>query len=668
MSKRRKILFLTGIPALAILIWWTLASAETGPPALLKILALIWAAGATFWALRQIFRILLWRVSGRLAFSYFLIGVVPIPLVALLVSVGLYILAGFFLGHLYRNAAVTLQSDLQYMARSELDRMLGRKGKDETYEPVAATFAYYKDDTRLAGDPDLPERWRDFWPCPGNGPTMLGVTFFADSDGRPSLVGGARSGSLAVLARFDGDLDAELSHRSGIWTEVSRADQAREKERWTFVMSGREYPLEALKPTAPYEEIQKFFWHDEGEPGWQFRPWLVWLELTRPFLDLETGGSADEFVSATLTSSLDALSYDLIPGSAEVGFWVYLVFAGVFLGALNVYIIAALVALMMIFSLSRAVNRLTEATRKLQKGDFSTRIQIYREDQIGALQKSFNAMAGNLETLVADAADKEIFERELEIARQMQHGLLPDTLQAPAPLSFATYFQPSRAIGGDYYDLLTLADGRHAVVIADVSGHGLPAGLRMAMVKSAFELLCEESDNPIHILRRLHHLLLQRLQHRHKRRAFVTATLAAIDRQTGEMEIVNAGHTPTYRLRGDEVLEIQLPGPPLGALKPNYPSERFQIEDGDIWVWLSDGIVEAVNRQGEVFGYERVMEVIRSCAGASVDALTVKRAVLAAVAEHKGSAAVDDDLTLVVLCWDPEAKPGEVAEESDGTG
>ena len=136
MSKRRKILFLTGIPALTILIWWTLASAGAGPPGLLKALALVWAAGATFWALRQIFRILLWRVSGRLAFSYFLIGVVPIPLVALLVSVGLYILAGFFLGHLYRNAAVTLQSDLQYMARSELDRMLGRKGKDETYEPV----------------------------------------------------------------------------------------------------------------------------------------------------------------------------------------------------------------------------------------------------------------------------------------------------------------------------------------------------------------------------------------------------------------------------------------------------------------------------------------------------------------------------------------------------
>lgn len=662
MSKSRKILFLTGIPALGILVWWILSSSAGSPPTTLKVLALIWTAVVTLWVLRLTLRALLWRVSGRLSFSYFLIGVVPIPLVALLVSVGLYILAGFFLGHLYRNAAVTLQSDLQYIARSELDGMLGRKGKDETYEPVSATFAYYKDGTKLAGDPELPERWREFWPCPGNGPTMLGVTYFAARDGAPTLVGGARSGSLGVLARFDGNLDAELSHRSGIWTELARADQARKKERWTFVMSGREYPLEALKATAPYEVIQKFFWHDEGEPGWRHRPWLVWLELTRPFLDLETGGNADEFVSATLTSSLDAFSYDLIPGSAEVGFWVYLVFAGVFLGALNLYIIAVLMALMMIFSLSRAVNRLTEATQKIQQGDFSTRIRIYREDQIGALQKNFNAMASNLEALVADTAEKEIFERELEIARQMQHGLLPDTLHAPAPLSFATYFQPSRAIGGDYYDLLTLADGRHAVVIADVSGHGLPAGLRMAMVKSAFELLCEDSSDPVHILRRLHHLLLERLQHRDKRRSFVTATLAAIDRQTGDMEIVNAGHTPTYRLRGDEVLEIQLPGPPLGALKPNYPSKQFQIEEGDVWVWLSDGIIEAVNREGEVFGYERIAEVIHSCAGDSVSALNVKRAILSAVAEHKGSIAVDDDLTLVVMCWDPNVKPVEAKD------
>ena len=652
LSRNRKILFATGVPALSVLLWWILASASQGPHPVLKTLALAWTVVAGVWLLRLAMRKFLWRVSRRLAFSYFLIGVVPIPLVAVVIAVGLYVLSGFFLGHLYRHAVTDIQSELQYVARAELDHVLGYR-QDAERPSLPVRFAYYKNGRHFAGDPNLPERWRRFWPQPGTGPSFLSTTFFADVDGEPTLVGAARSGRYGVLAVYDGDLSLELSSRSGVWTELKRAEYHQEI-RTTFVMADREYPVNALRPAADRQRIIEFLGFPEDEPGFWDQPWLVWLELSEPFIEMDSGGFSDLYVAATLTSSVNAMNEELIPGSAEVGFWVYLVFAGAFLVTLNVYILAAMMALTLILSLSRAVNRLTDATRRLQQGDFSTRIEVLRDDQIGALQNSFNLMAENLEGLVADAAQKELFERELEIARQMQHGLLPDTLSAPAPLTFATFFQPSRAIGGDYYDLLKLADGRHAVVIADVSGHGLTAGLRMAMVKSAFELLCEESAKPQEILARLHSLLLERLQHRNQRRSFVTATLAAVNREKGELELINAGHTPTYLLRKGEVREITLPGPPLGALKPCYPTERFDIEDGDIWMWLSDGIIEACNTDGVVFGYDKVVEVLESCAQAEpCDAAAVKRAMLAAVAEHQGSMAIDDDLTLVVMGWEP---------------
>ncbi|MEO1086548.1 MAG: PP2C family protein-serine/threonine phosphatase, partial [Acidobacteriota bacterium] len=430
------------------------------------------------------------------------------------------------------------------------------------------------------------------------------------------------------------------------------------------------FPFERLQPQAPSADIRKFFVEsrglDDGAGSGQDtattslpvteKPWLVWLELSRPFLDPLTGDEVEEYLTATLVTSPAALIEKLLPASPEVNVLVYVALLTVFLTTLNLYIIALLMALLLIFNLSRAVNRLTNATRRIESGDFKTRIEVFRNDQVGALQLGFNEMAANLERLVDEEAKKEIFERELQIAAQMQQSLLPDTLDAPAALRFATFFEPSRAIGGDYYDLIRLADGRLALVIADVAGHGLPAGLRMAMVKSALELLCEELDAPQEILRRLHHLLRERLHQRGEHRAFVTATIAAFDLENRRLEVVTAGHPPTYRLRGGDVRPFELPGPPLGILPPTLPVAHITLEPGDVFLWLSDGLIEATDADGEVFGYGRILETLR---GQPADPDAVKDALLQAVAAYTGSDGgeqmVDDDLTLVVVGYDPDA-------------
>jgi sigma-B regulation protein RsbU (phosphoserine phosphatase) len=311
-----------------------------------------------------------------------------------------------------------------------------------------------------------------------------------------------------------------------------------------------------------------------------------------------------------------------------------------------IYVVAAAMAMFMILGLSRAVNRLSSATDKVRAGDFTVRIPVRRKDQLGALQTSFNAMAEHLQELVASEAQKEVLERELELARNVQKRLIPSQASHGDRVVFATHFEPSAAIGGDYFDILRLDRDRLAVVIADVSGHGLSAGLRMAMLKAGLQILVEESRDPQEILRRLDGLV----RSSDERRAFVTASLSLIDLRRGAIEITNAGHPPVYLLRDGEVDEILLPGSPLGGLGHTYGRRELEIQPGDVLVWLSDGFIEATGPSGQPFGYERIKRTIATCGD---DPAGVREGLLAAVAEHAQGLPAEDDRTLVVMRYQP---------------
>ncbi len=603
------------------------------------------------WGVLRLFRRFLWRVGRRLAFSYVLIGILPVPMVALLATVALFFLAGSFMGHVYRGAVHEIYGELVGAASV-------RSPGAGASPPDGVALALYRNGRRVSGDSALPATWPEWLP-PQSAPRTADPDFWPPfvrlPDGRVSLaaaVGDARAGTVAL---YTGDLGMALAHRAGLWVKFESLNPAQDKGGTKLVIGTKTYELKPLRETDDVPSANAFFGWQQGMSLWQ-RPLLTWGDLSSHLVELGSGAPADKQFLAALRASPAAVKKLLVSSNAEVNTAAWAALIAVAFLLFDIYAVALAMALYMIFGLSRAVNRLSRGTAAVAQGDFSARIKVKRKDQLGDLQRTFNQMAEHLEQLVQTAAQKEAIEKELAIARDLQKSLLPSATGStarPEQVEFATHFEPSAAIGGDYFDILRLGPDRLAVVIADVSGHGLPAGLRMAMLKAGLQILADEDLGPQDILRRLDGLV----RSGDSGRVFVTATLAVLDFRSGRLELTNAGHPPVYLVRPAGVEEILLPGSPLGGLGQTYGQRTLTLGPGETLVLLSDGLIEATNPAGDPFGYEAVARVL---GGPASSADAVRARLLAAVAAHCAGRPAEDDRTLVVMRYVPPAG-GELA-------
>jgi len=619
-----------------VLPWFLRLSANAFLVALLLVLAL--------WLLWLGLRRFLWRVGRKLAFSYFLIGVLPIPMVLLLVGLNVYLLSGYFLGHLYRGTAQGLETELQ--AAADVALAGWTRGAAPAAGAEEVRLAYYRRGAKVAGAEAAPAAWPEWLEEEPTGDSPGPVTYAALADGSPALAAAASRGSLGVLALSADGIEQLLTRRSGVWVELLRAEDRGEESLVRVQLFGNEYRLMPISAKRTLADRQLFFGVSEQDPGWVDRPILWWGEVSGALRSLDDGTVVADYLAVSLNCNLRTVRQQISSSSGEVDTAVW---AGLFAvtGMLSTaYAIAVLMALWIILGLSLAVNRLSRATSAVRQGDFSVRIDSHRHDQIGELETTFNEMTANLERLVDDAARQEIVQKELAIARDLQQSLLPTDLPASEAMEFSTLFEPSAAIGGDYFDVLRIDDDRLAVVVADVSGHGLPTGLRMAMLKAALVILVEERKPAEEILRRLNGMV----RAEKKQRFFVTATIAVIDFRRHHLQITNAAHPPSYLLRNERVEEILLTGSPLGALGDEYGRHEARLEPGDVLIWLSDGLIEAADDADEPFGYDRTLAAL---AGPADSAMAVRNRLLAAVQEHTGGRPPDDDRTLVVMRYRP---------------
>ncbi len=239
-------------------------------------------------------------------------------------------------------------------------------------------------------------------------------------------------------------------------------------------------------------------------------------------------------------------------------------------------------------------------------------------------------------------------KQELEYAREIQLSMLPRTAPSLPWLDVAALSLPATEVGGDYYDYFLLGDERVAVVVGDVTGHGVASGLVLSGVRSSLNLLRDELVAPSRVLDRVN-VMLKRTT---ARRMLMTLGLVVLDHEARGMVVATAGHPPVlvHRAVDGRVVEVGQSAVPLGALAgATYREDRVPLMPGDVVVVYSDGVVETADAAGELFGWQRLSEAIRAGADASRDARGVRDAVLRELWGFKGDAEQVDDVTMVVI-------------------
>jgi sigma-B regulation protein RsbU (phosphoserine phosphatase) len=237
-------------------------------------------------------------------------------------------------------------------------------------------------------------------------------------------------------------------------------------------------------------------------------------------------------------------------------------------------------------------------------------------------------------------------EQELETARSIQASILPGAPPRVPGLDVAVRYLPAASVAGDFYDFLSIGGGGLAVVVADVSGHGVPAALIASMVKVAVAAQAADAESPARLLTGMSRIFSGQLKSQ-----FITATCVAADPAAGRLTWASAGHPPPllWRARERAVRELTGGGPILGRFgRARYTESSETLEPGDRIVLFTDGLIEARDPAGELFGDDRFQEHL--AANAALAAEPLADSLLQRIAAWTGrSGGLEDDLTLIVL-------------------
>ncbi|MCM0080044.1 SpoIIE family protein phosphatase [Geomonas sp. Red32] len=285
-------------------------------------------------------------------------------------------------------------------------------------------------------------------------------------------------------------------------------------------------------------------------------------------------------------------------------------------------------------------------------GNLDYRIEVHTGDEIEALAETFNKMTGSLReyvrTLTETTAAKERIQGELKVATDIQASLLP-RLFPPFParkeFDIFAHMDPAKEVGGDFYDFFFVDDKTLCFLIADVSDKGVPAALYMMVAKTLLKTEALRGLGPDEILFRVNNLLAD-----NDSCMFVTVFCALLDTASGEVRFSNAGHNPPllYRTgRGFEFLKIRA-GFVLGPMPDSsYTMERVTLGANDLLFLYTDGITEAKNPAGELYGEKRLLEALNG--GEVGDLAAMVQAIRTRVDEHAGGAPQSDDVTMLAL-------------------
>ncbi|MBN1218594.1 MAG: PP2C family protein-serine/threonine phosphatase [Anaerolineae bacterium] len=323
----------------------------------------------------------------------------------------------------------------------------------------------------------------------------------------------------------------------------------------------------------------------------------------------------------------------------------------ILLGGSLLAIVMAIVITVIVFN--QPLRHLQRGAIALSEGQFGYTIPLISRDELGDLASTFNQMSIQLEELYRDQAEQERMRHELEIARQVQQAIFPADLPQLPGLQVAAFCRPQQETSGDFYDLFLLGDNQVGVVVGDVLGKSLPAAMLMLITQSTIRAEAHNFATPDQVLNESNDILVEKIFSG----MFAAVSYARLDVQRKEMVWANAGQVYPFLLCPTKPPSLDNPrylvtegeSLPLGMVTPmNYQLHCLPLSPGDIILFYTDGIVEAMNPAGELYGFDRLVALVQSLP-ADLSPQILVEAVVADVTTFVGPAQQHDDMTMVAI-------------------
>lgn len=606
----------------------------------------------------------IWRLRNRLIVTYVLIAVVPILLIVTLFGLGSYMLAGQVAVYLARSelnrrvASMQAITDVLMHANASVRaETLRRTGEiyQERFPNLILLIEDHGEVLRWPGDPAITvpttlqenasgvasreERYYAWSQTFRNGIRCIAATPLTRRYLSEMLPGLGDVYFLHVSASAPVKKDNQGKFQVTTQASKQKAITVGEQQ-FEMLPSGHEPPGPALPPPVNRLDL------DVQWPS--IVPILDWAKAEKKSALLLVHSRYSAILQLILSQKIDEFQ-GIVPIALLV----------VSIAFLVVELVSLIIGISLTRTITGAVHSLYQGTQRVMQGDFSHRITAVGRDQLADLSKSFNNMTENLERLLVVAKEKERLQAEIEIAREVQEQLYPKTVPLMKTLSVTGLCQPARMVSGDYYDYQKLAGNRLAIGIGDVAGKGISAALLMASIQSAMRMelrasleLAVPSHAPVNGFRlstaRMVSELNQQLHATTSAEKFATFFFALYDEDSGVVTYTNAGHLPPILVRngGSSVLEVN--GTVVGAFPfSKYEESKIQLQSGDLLVCYTDGITEPENAYGEMFGEERMIEMVAK--NADRDDGQIIGTVMDAVRQWTGVPELSDDMTILLV-------------------
>ncbi len=327
---------------------------------------------------------------------------------------------------------------------------------------------------------------------------------------------------------------------------------------------------------------------------------------------------------------------------------------------LVIFILANLFGLALLFSsllgfgitrsITSSVARLRQGMDQLRQGNLNTHIKLKNRDELGDLADGFNRMTRDLRRMIAEVAEKERLERELQIAREIQIQLLPKQLPSRDSLQLAASSEPALEVGGDYYDAIDLGEKGILFAVGDVSGKGVGGAMLMSNLQANLHTLSAQDLSLAELVRELN----KQIFHNSTVEMFITFFVGILEPRGERLQYVNAGHDTPVMLSEEGVIPLDTGGMLLGVTpEAEYQVGEVALRGGELIACFSDGLTEAMNELDEEFGRERLVLALEDLADENSDEIV--SGILRRVRDYAGAErASADDLTLLVVCYDVE--------------